>query len=316
METGIDAKKYISSFYCFKSLISSELENAKKKLKEKASELNVRGLMILGTEGVNTTLCAEDQESLNNFISYVKSYFQLSDFPVKESVADKHPFRIFSVKIRDEIVTIGNAKIIPDKKNKNHLSPEDWNKMMENPEAVIIDTRNDYEYEVGTFKGAINLYIKEFREFHQKVSDLKTDKEKPHLIFCTGGIRCEKAIYDMEEQGYKNVYQLDGGILNYLEKCPNQKFEGECFVFDSRVAVDQELKPSEKYSLCPHCGDVSEFEIHCRRCDSPSKLCKSCKHKVDEDGVGDLETCSKNCQYHYKLHPERKGKRQEMFYHE
>lgn len=309
-------KNFINTFYSFKPLSADHLESIRSDLKAKAQDHNIKGLIILGVEGLNTTLSSENNENLSLFVDYIKKSLELPDFDIKKSLSDKHPFRLFSVKIREEIVTIGDTKIVPKLKHKNHLSPEDWNKMLEHPEAVIIDTRNDYEYEVGTFKGALNLYMKEFSEFPDKVRELNTDKDKPHLIFCTGGIRCEKAIYEMENQGYKNVYQLDGGILNYLEQRPEDKFEGECFVFDSRVAVDQHLNPSQKYSLCPHCGDVSEFEINCRRCDSPSKLCKTCKAKVDSSEREDFETCSKNCQYHFKLHPERKGRRQQMFYHE
>jgi UPF0176 protein len=124
------------------------------------------------------------------------------------------------------------------------------------------------------------------------------------LIYCTGGIRCEKAIVEMNNHGFDNVYQLDGGILNYLEKFPNQKFEGECFVFDHRVAVDQDLKPSQTYGLCPHCGQPAEEKIECVRCDTVVAVCNECR---DQHGK---RTCSKNCAYHEAVSPGKKGRSQ------
>ena len=125
------------------------------------------------------------------------------------------------------------------------------------------------------------------------------------LIFCTGGIRCEKGILDLQKQGYENVYQLEGGILNYLAQYPNDEFSGECFVFDHRVAVDQNLKASKRYTLCPHCGQPAATEIKCKRCDHPEKICVSCSHEAFKG-----ETCSKNCANQWKLHPGHKGNRQ------
>lgn len=185
--------------------------------------------------------------------------------------------------------------------------------MLGNDDVVVVDTRNDYEYELGTFEKAIDLEIKEFTEFPEKIQQKSPDKEKTHLIFCTGGIRCEKAIFEMEKQGYQKVYQLDGGILNYMDKYPEGKFEGECFVFDSRVALGNDLTPTKKYSLCPQCGDVAGIEIQCRKCDEPSKLCKKCMEITQTKP--EYETCSKNCRYHFKRNPTAKGPQQKQFYH-
>lgn len=307
-------KKYlISSFYYFKTLPEEDLETIKAHIKSLAKDFNILGLMIIGTEGINTTLSTKDQEKMDSFIKSLRSYLELPELFIKSSSSEKAPFRRFVVKIRDEIVTIGRTDIVPGEEN-NHLSPEDWHKMMERDDVVVVDTRNDYEVEIGTFDKAIDLKIKEFTEFSDKMKTLETDKEKPHLIFCTGGIRCEKAIYDLQEQGFKNVYQLDGGILNYIEKFPNQKFNGECFVFDSRVSVDQNLEPSKVHSLCPQCGEVGSIEIQCKRCDSDAKICKSCHGKLEEQPS--LETCSKNCEHHYRMRPGQKGPQQKQFYHD
>jgi UPF0176 protein len=162
---------------------------------------------------------------------------------------------------------------------------------MQNPEAVILDTRNDYEVEIGKFRGARDFALKEFSDFPRAVAESGIAKDAPVLMYCTGGIRCEKAILEMNAQGYKNVHQLDGGILNYLEKFPDQGFDGECFVFDYRVAVDQKLQPTQKYKLCPHCGQPADKPISCAKCGTEAVICRHC---TGQSAV----TCSKNCAHH------------------
>ncbi len=303
----------VVSFYFFKRLDLDSLRSIRAWLMLKAEFFSVSGLIILGSEGLNTTLASLDNQKLEEFIKEIRRFFNQNDFDLKKSISDKPPFRKFVVKIRDEIVTLKRPDFVPQGSHR-HLSPEDWHQMLQKDDGVVvIDTRNDYEYEIGTFKNAIDLNIKEFAEFPEKIKSLNTDKEKPHLIFCTGGIRCEKAIYEMEEQGYINVYQLDGGILNYMEKFPDGYFNGECFVFDSRVALDKELKPSTQYSLCPQCGEVGSKEIQCKKCDEPTKLCKKCYDISLEKA--EYHTCSKNCRHHYLLNPDKKGPQQKQFYH-
>ncbi len=274
---------------------------------------NILGLIILGKEGLNCTLACTQAADLDQFVIDLQSFFGNPEFStIKKSDSDKPPFRRFVVKIREEIVTLGRPEFVPQGERR-HLSPADWHQMLEQEDVVVVDTRNDYEYEIGTFENAIDLNIKEFSEFPDKIAKLDTDKSKPHLIFCTGGIRCEKAIFEMEKQGYENVYQLEGGILNYMEQFPEEKFKGECFVFDSRVAVDKDLKPSQNFSLCPQCGEVGSLDIVCLKCDERSKLCKACMSLTKEKP--EYETCSKNCRYHYARDPETKGPQQKQFYH-
>ncbi len=302
----------VQSFYFFKKLEAQSLFSIRAWLMLKAEFFSVSGLVILGEEGLNTTLAARNSEQLDLLVKEIQQFFEQPTFDIKKSTSDKAPFRKFVVKIRDEIVTLGRPDVVPLGSHR-HLSPEEWHKLIEQKDVVVIDTRNDYEYEIGTFEKAIDLNMKEFTEFSDKIKTLNTDKEKPHLIFCTGGIRCEKAIYEMEEQGYKNVYQLEGGILNYMEKFPEGHFKGECFVFDSRVALNKDLKPSTLYSLCPQCGEVGSIEIDCKKCDEPTKLCKKC-HKIALDKP-EYHTCSKNCRHHYSLNPTQKGPQQKQFYH-
>lgn len=303
----------IKTFYAFSALAEERLTEYTTTLTERAQALGVLGLIILGKEGFNTTLCASNESFLDLFITDLLKVLGIQETSlIKTSTSAKRPFRRFDVKIRPEIVTLDREDFVPAGQHR-HLSPANWEKMMAE-DVVVIDTRNIYETKIGKFKKAVDLEIDEFTDFPEKIKNLGSDKEKPHLIYCTGGIRCEKAIFEMEAQGFKNVYQLEGGILNYLEQFPNSQYEGECFVFDSRVAVDQNLSPSERYSLCPHCGDVSSIEVLCLKCDSPSKLCEKCYDTSLEQK--EIQTCSKNCRHHYKLRPDTKSPQQRQFYHE
>lgn len=297
-------KHFISAFYLFKKL--SDLENIKTALETKAEELNVRGLLILGEEGFNTTCSATSPETLAEFKAWIQSYFSAPDIFFKDSHAYTAPFRRYKVKIREEIVTTGIPGVMPPEGQNHHLSPAEWNRVLkEEQDYVIIDTRNWYEYDIGTFKGAINPNIEKFTDFPKFMEEQGIAKDKKMLIFCTGGIRCEKGILELQNQGFNNVFQLEGGIINYIAQHPNDQYEGECFVFDHRVALDQHLEPSEKYGLCPHCGQPALDEVQCVRCDHPEKICKKCQE------IEILKmTCSKNCAHQWKLHPGRKGPRQ------
>lgn len=296
----------IATFYKFIHL--KDLETIRAKLKEAAQQNDVRGLIILGAEGINSTVCAPSRENLEAFKNFIRSEFQAPDLMFKHSSSETLPFRRFVVKIRDEIVTLGTPELFPDAEKNHHLSSEEWNQVLkEENDFLLVDTRNWYETKIGTFKGAVNPGIDKFTEFPEWLEKQNYDKSKKLLIFCTGGIRCEKGILDLQRMGYHNVYQLEGGILKYLEDKPHDQFEGECFVFDHRVAVRQDLTPSKDYKLCPHCGQPGKIQIDCKRCDSRAVICESCQElEVKKD------TCSKNCAHHYSLHPERKGQKQQV----
>lgn len=298
-------KYFISTFYKFQK--DENPEKTKLYLEQLAKLSDCRGLIIIGPEGFNATVCAKTQKNLLNFKTGICEYFRSPELFFKDSASDVCPFRRFKVKIREEIVTLGDTSLVPyemDGKN-NHLTPTQWNEVMKTEQPVIIDTRNWYETKIGTFKGALNPMTDQFTEFPKYLESRNIPKEKKILIFCTGGIRCEKGILEVQKQGYKNVYQLYGGILNYLQEYPNDQFEGECFVFDHRVAVDQQMNPSQTYRLCPHCGQPGKTAIDCRRCDTPEMICEDCSQLPFKK-----ETCSKNCAHHFELHPERKAERQ------
>lgn len=295
---------YVTTFYKFINI--TDPSSVQKDLENKAEELNVKGLIILGTEGFNSTCAAPSEESFASWKEFIKSYFKLQDLFFKDSISEKAPFRRFKVKIREEIVTTGIPGVMPPEGKNHHLSPAEWNRVLkEENDYVMIDTRNWYEYKIGTFKGALNPNIEKFTDFPEYIEQQGISKDKKMLIFCTGGIRCEKGILELQKQGYDNVFQLDGGIINYMKEYPNDQFEGECFVFDHRVALDQNLQPSTKYGLCPHCGQPSEIKITCKRCDSEELICVDCAELEFKK-----DTCSKNCAHQYKLHPEKKGPKQ------
>jgi UPF0176 protein len=217
-----------------------------------------------------------------------------NDLIIKESSSTTPPFKRFKVKTREEIVTLGKPDILPLSSADTHLSPEEWHQALLDEDVIVIDTRNWYETKLGKFKKAIDPELDEFQQWPEYLQKSELPKDKKILIYCTGGIRCEKAIVEMHNQGFENVYQLEGGILNYLQKYPEQSFEGECFVFDHRVAVDQNLQPSQKYKMCPHCGQPGETVISCLECESKAIVCEACRKEKAQN------TCSKNCAYHYQ----------------
>lgn len=301
-------KYHISAFYHFRTPETrlQNLEQIKSDLEKKAEELNIRGLLVLGTEGINTTCSSAEKENLEQFKKWIIGYFHAPQIAFKDSWSDQPPFRRYKVKIREEIVTTGIPDMLPPPGKNHHLSPSEWNQVLkEESDFVMIDTRNWYEYNIGTFKGALNPNIEKFTDFPEYIEKQGIGKDKKMLVFCTGGIRCEKGILELQKQGYENVYQLEGGILNYLAEYPNDQFDGECFVFDHRVSVDQNLAPSQRYTLCPHCGQPAETVIECKRCDYQEKICTTCLQEPVKK-----ETCSKNCAQQWKLHPGRKGARQ------
>lgn len=279
------AVTHITAFYTFVPLAEDQLPRLREELLACGRGRNMHGLTLLATEGINGTVCgsfdaiAEWKEELTN---------RFGKIVFKNSTAERVVFKRWSVKIKPEIVGLKRMDIRPVGKHK-HLTPEEWQKVIEREDVVLLDARNDYEVAIGTFKNALNPNIQSFQEFPEFAKKNIVPKSKKVLMFCTGGIRCEKAIVAMEEQGYKEVYQLEGGILAYLEKFPHKNFEGECFVFDQRTAVKQDLKPSEVYAICPHCGQPGDTEMCCERCSTTKKVCTSCLQKAHR------RSCSKRC---------------------
>lgn len=218
------------------------------------TEQGIKGTLLLAHEGINGTVSGT-RESIDNLLAFLRKDPRLADIDHKESFEADQPFYRMKVKLKKEIVTMGVEDIDPNETVGTYVEPKDWNALISDPEVVLIDTRNYYEYDIGTFKGAINPETTTFRELPDYVAkNLDPAKHKKVAMFCTGGIRCEKSTAYMKKQGFDEVYHLKGGILKYLEEIPkdNTLWEGECFVFDNRVAVDHDLKKGI-YDQCHGC---------------------------------------------------------------
>jgi len=244
------------SFFPFQENLIIDLKN---KLLEIENESDLSGLLIFASEGINGTICAE-KNVINIIINLLKKYTDNKNLNIKTNYSKNKVFKKLKIKIKKEIVTMGIDGINPSQDNGTYIDSANWNKLIKNQNTIVIDTRNNYEISIGTFKNSINPNTRNFSEFPSWVNDqleshLKNKDSTNIAMFCTGGIRCEKATSFLKKKGYKNIYHLKGGILQYLDDIPKEKnlFEGECYVFDKRVALDQELEKGS-YSICHACG--------------------------------------------------------------
>lgn len=215
---------------------------------------NIRGTLLLANEGINGTVAGSRQD-IDALLAYLKSDDRLADLSYKESFTEEMPFLRTRVKLKKEIVTMGVEGIDPRHVVGTYIKPKDWNELISDPEVLLVDTRNDYEVQVGTFKGAINPETDSFREFPDYVKQhFNPEKHKKVAMYCTGGIRCEKSTAYMKEQGFEEVYHLEGGILKYLEDVPAEDtlWQGECYVFDERITVNHQLEKGI-YDQCNAC---------------------------------------------------------------
>ena len=239
----------VLGFYKFKKL---DLLNKKKIfLQNLFIENDIKGTLILSKEGINGTISGMSV-NISCVSKQIKTFLKFSKFDSENlSKSNFQPFHKPKVKIKKEVVPMG-LKITPRVKKDNHLTPTKWNNLIKNKNTLVLDARKPFEHEVGTFKKAVNPKVKHFREFPKYLN--KLDKKKPVAMFCTGGIRCEKASVYLNQKGFKNVFQLKGGILNYLKKTnkKNSLWKGECFVFDNRVSVKHNLSVGS-YSICSGC---------------------------------------------------------------
>jgi UPF0176 protein len=214
----------------------------------------VKGTLLLANEGINGTISGR-REAIDGFLAELKSDSRFADLDHKESFCEEDPFYRSKVKLKKEIVTIGVEDVNPNLQAGTYVEPRDWNALIADPDILLIDTRNDYEVALGTFEGAADPKTSSFGEFPKFVcKNLDPARHQKVAMFCTGGIRCEKASSYMQSQGFREVYHLKGGILKYLEEVPKEqsKWQGECFVFDHRVAVGQGLIPTE-LEMCHGC---------------------------------------------------------------
>ena len=242
----------VSALYHFATL--DNFEDMRAPLTRVMQDNAVKGTLLLAREGINGTV-AGSRDGIDALLAYIRSDARLKGVITKESYHDAMPFHRTKVKLKREIVTMGVEGIDPTHIVGTYVKPEDWNALISDPDVVVVDTRNDYEVGIGSFKGAINPETETFREFPKYVADnLAGAKDKKVAMFCTGGIRCEKSTAYLKQQGFKDVFHLEGGILKYLEEVAVDKslWEGECFVFDSRVAVKHDLEKGQ-YDQCYAC---------------------------------------------------------------
>jgi len=239
----------VFGFYKFKKL--NALKKNKILLQDFLVKKNIRGTVIIASEGINATISGKSLD-LNVAITKIKKILDFKKFDSENSSKSKfQAFHKVKVKIKKEVVPMGLTLSSKNKKD-NHIDPKNWNKLITDKETLVLDSRKPFEYEVGTFRKSVNPDVVNFREFPKYLN--KLDKKKPIAMFCTGGIRCEKASVFLEKKGFKNVFQLKGGILNYLKNVKKKEslWSGECFVFDNRISVKHGLITGT-YSICSGC---------------------------------------------------------------
>lgn len=243
----------VAAFYKFVSLPDfAQIQNP---LLSYCQEQGVKGTILLAREGINGAI-AGSRQAIDSVLDFLRADPRLVDLEHKESFAETPPFERMKVRLKSEIVTLGLPEVDPSEQVGTYVNPQEWNDLISDPEVTVIDTRNDYEVNIGSFQGAQNPQTSSFRDFPDYVrGNLDPTKHKKVAMFCTGGIRCEKASSFMLAQGFAEVYHLKGGILKYLEEVPATEslWEGECFVFDERVAVSHGLEAGS-YELCLSCG--------------------------------------------------------------
>ncbi|MCG9755537.1 rhodanese-related sulfurtransferase [Shewanella insulae] len=242
----------VCALYKFVSL--PDFETLQQPLLKEMESLGIKGTLLLASEGINGTV-AGSQAGIDSLLAWLDAQPGLDNIVYKLSFDDEMPFYRTKVKLKKEIVTMGVEGIDPREVVGTYVKPKDWNKLISDPEVLLIDTRNDYEVNIGTFKNAVDPKTQTFREFPDYVKqNLDPKQHKKVAMFCTGGIRCEKSTAYLKEQGFDEVYHLEGGVLKYLEEVQPEEslWEGECFVFDNRVSVNHRLEKGQ-YDQCNAC---------------------------------------------------------------
>ena len=265
---------HIAAFYQFADF--PDFESFQDRLVGLTAEGDVKGTILLAPEGVNGTI-AGARDEVEAVLGFLRSDPRLAGLQEKWSRSEEDPFLRMKVRLKNEIVTLRVGEVDSVNNTGVHVPPAEWNDLISDPDTIVIDTRNDYEYVIGTFANAVNPETRRFGEFPAWIESQPDIKGKKLAMFCTGGIRCEKGTAYLKEQGFDEVYQLEGGILKYLEEVPqvDSLWDGECYVFDRRVSVGHGLVPGD-LEVCPNCNTVlnaseraqPEYRVgvHCRMC--------------------------------------------------
>lgn len=272
----------VAALYQFVSL--EDFRELREPLLDECLAAGTRGTLLLAHEGINGTI-AGSRQGIDRVLAWLRSDPRLACLEHKESFDDHMPFYRMKVKLKKEIVTMGIPGIDPNECVGTYVKPQNWNALIDDPDVVVIDTRNDYEVGIGSFRGAIDPHTTTFREFPAYVrQNFDPAKNRKVAMFCTGGIRCEKASAFMLKEGFEEVYHLQGGILKYLEQVPASEsaWEGECFVFDNRVSVDQDLEKGH-YDQCHGCRrpitEQDKLSPHYER----GVCCPACYSSLSDD---------------------------------
>ncbi|OWZ25534.1 oxygen-dependent tRNA uridine(34) hydroxylase TrhO [Wolbachia endosymbiont of Wuchereria bancrofti] len=263
----------IATFYHFVKL--SNYYDMKDEIKAACDNVELKGTILLAEEGINATISGE-RNAINKIFNFLRSDYRLKDLTWKESAAKYQPFSKMKVRLKREIVNLGVSNFDTSLRGK-YIDPDHWDDFISQPDVLVIDTRNEYEVKLGKFKNAINPYTQCFREFPQWAKSFSKNKNLKVAMYCTGGIRCEKSTAYMKSLGFNDVYHLKGGILSYLERTHNKNgnWEGECFVFDDRIAINSSLAPSNKIK-CIFCSNqVSADEL--KSVSRGQVVCSGCK---------------------------------------
>jgi UPF0176 protein len=252
-------------------------------------ELGLKGRIIVAHEGLNGTVSGTE-EACQKYMETVKADPRFASIDFKIDIAESHTFQKLHVRVKPEIVNSGLNHIDPNIQTGKHLPPADFRKIKNDEDVIIVDCRSDYEYSIGRFKGALTLDIENFRDFPQQVEDLKKYKDKKIVTYCTGGIKCEKASAYLLEQGFEDVYQLHGGIIKYGLEEDGEDFDGKCYVFDNRIAIDVNKVNPKIISHCYVCGTESDRMVNCANtvCNRHEPICEKCGWELEG-------ACSEDC---------------------
>jgi UPF0176 protein len=273
---------HIAAFYKFTPL--DDHASLRQPLLDVCRQNEVKGTILLASEGINGTI-AGPRSGVTAVLGHIQSDHRTADIVAKRSTAEFDPFLRLKVRLKVEIVSLGVGSVDAASGTGVRVPPENWNELIARPDVVVIDTRNDYEFAVGTFDGATNPQTRSFTQFPEWVASNPDLADRPAVaMFCTGGIRCEKASAYLKDQGFEEVYQLDGGILRYLETVPESEssWEGECYVFDRRVSVGHGLVPGSN-EICPNCNTVLSETDRAATGYSTGVTCPACFDTISND---------------------------------
>lgn len=287
-------KYQILLYYCYTHIASPDEYREEHHLK--CLDLGLLGRIIIAEEGINGTVSGT-VESCCAYMEYVKSDRRFTSLDFKIESHDGHAFQKLYVRVKPEIVHSSLRHLNPATRTGIHLSPKQFKELKDQEDVVVLDVRSNYEHQVGRFKNAVTIDMENFRDFPEKMKELEHLKNKKVLTYCTGGIKCEKASAYLLEQGFKDVYQLHGGIIKYGLEEGGEDFEGKCYVFDGRVVADINKVNPVIISTCYVCGTLSDRMVNCANpvCNRHEPMCEACGEKMEG-------ACSEEC----KEHPEKR----------